>query len=310
MNFTAHRTCSVVVGHQSGEPLGTAPVPLAEFAQSNAYVLIGEPGSGKTTALETEQQAHGGVVVSVQDFLTFDEPEWRGTTLYLDGLDEVRAGEVDGWQPLERVLKKLAQLGRPRFRLSCRWADWLGAYDRDRLGRVSSAALTVLQLDPLSEEDVRSILAENHAVADPVEFIVQARKRGIASLLANPQNVDLVAKAVSGGNWPDSLLETFEFACRMLVREQNTGHSAVNPTAGNADSLLEEAGQLCAVQIFAGLAGFTQLDHVTATRDYPHVPGDATAGDLSKVLRTKLFTGTFEGRISPAHRQIAEFLAA
>ena len=310
MNFTAHRTCSVVVGHQSGEPPGIAPVPLAEFAQSNTYVLIGEPGSGKTTALKTEQQAHGGVVVSVQDFLTFDEPGWRGTTLYLDGLDEVRAGEVDGRQPLERVLKKLAQLGCPRFRLSCRWADWLGAHDRDRLGRVSSGVLTVLQLDPLSEEDVRSILAENHAIADPEEFIVQARKRGIASLLANPQNVDLVAKAVSGGNWPDSRLETFEFACRMLVREQNTGHSAVNPTAGNADSLLEEAGQLCAVQIFAGLAGFTQLDHVTATRDYPHVPGDATAGNLSKVLRTKLFTGTFEGRISPAHRQIAEFLAA
>lgn len=144
MNFTAHRTCSVVVGHRSREPPRAAPVPLAEFAQENAYVLIGEPGSGKTTALKPEQQAHGGVVVSVQDFLTFDEPEWLGTTLYLDGLDEVRAGGVDGRQPLERVLKKLAQLGCPRFRLSCRWADRLGAYDRDRLGRVSSGALFII----------------------------------------------------------------------------------------------------------------------------------------------------------------------
>jgi len=283
---------------------------LAKFAQLNAYVLIGEPGSGKSTALETEQQARGGIVVTVQDFLTFDEAEWRGKTLYLDGLDEVRAGEVDGRAPLERLLKKLRQLGRPRFRLSCRWADWLGAYDRGRLDRVSSDTMTVLQLDPLSEEDVKRILAENHAIADPEGFIAQARERGIDSLLTNPQNLGLIAGAVSRGHWPESLLETFESACRMLVRERNTGHSAVNPTAGETESLLEEAGRLCAVQILAGLAGFTRPEHVPATRDYPPVPGDAIAGSVSRILRTKLFTGTSEGRLSPAHRQIAEFLAA
>ena len=310
MSFIAHRTCSVVVGAQSEEPPRNASLPLAEFAQENAYVLIGEPGSGKTTALKTEQQAHGGVVVPVQDFLTFNEPEWRGATLYLDGLDEVRAGEVGGRSSLERVLKKLDRLGRPRFRLSCRWADWLGAHDRGRLDRVSSGTLTVLQLDPLSEEDVVRILGENHAIADPGRFILRARKRGIASLLTNPQNVDLLAQAVSGGHWPESRLETFEFACRMLVKERNTGHSVVSPTAGETESLLEEAGRLCAVQILAGLAGFTQLDHVPDTPDYPPVPGDATTGSVSRVLRTKLFAGTSEGRLSPAHRQIAEFLAA
>ena len=283
---------------------------MAQFAHANAYVLIGEPGSGKTKALETQQQAHGGVVVTVQDFLTFDNPEWRGTTLYLDGLDEVRAGEVDGRPPLEKVLQKLDQLGRPPFRLSCRWADWLGAYDRGRLERVSNDTLTVLELDPLSEDDVKRILAENHAVTDPEGFIAQARDRGITSLLSNPQNVDLLAKAVSRGNWPKSRRETFESACRMLVRERNAGHSVVSPTAAEAESLLEEAGRLCAAQILAGLAGFTQLDHVSATPNYPRVPGGATADKVSRVLRTKLFMGTSEGRLSPAHRQIAEFLAA
>ncbi len=310
MKFIAHRTCTVVVAPQSEVPPRTASVPLAKFAQLNAYVLIGEPGSGKSTALETEQQARGGIVVTVQDFLTFDEAEWRGRTLYLDGLDEVRAGEVDGRAPLERLLKKLRQLGRPRFRLSCRWADWLGAYDRGRLDRVSSDTLTVLQLDPLSEEDVKRILAENHAIADPEGFIAQARERGIDSLLTNPQNLGLIAGAVSRGHWPESRLEAFESACRMLVRERNTSHSGVNSTAGEAESLLEEAGRLCAVQILAGLAGFTRPDHVPATRDYPPVPGGAIAGSVSRVLRTKLFTGTSEGRLSPAHRQIAEFLAA
>ena len=310
MSFIAHRTCRVVVGHQSEEPLERPSVPLAEFAQSNAYALIGEPGSGKTTALVTEQQAHGGVFVTVRDFLTFDNPEWRGTTLYLDGLDEVRAGEADGRPPLEQVLKKLDQLDRPPFRLSCRWADWLGAYDRGRLDRVSSGTLTVLELDPLSDEDVERILAENHAVADPERFISQARERGIASMLRNPQNVDLLAEAVLGGHWPESRLETFEFACRMLVRDSSIGHLVASPTAAETKSLLEQAGRLCAVQVLADLAGFTHLDHVTATADYPPVPGEAIASNVGRVLRTKLFEGTSEGRLSPAHRQIAEFLAA
>ena len=308
MTFLAHRTCRVVAGRQAAKTPGHASVPLAEFAQSDAYVLIGEPGAGKTTALETEQRAHGGVYVTVRDFLTFDKPEWRGTTLYLDGLDEVRAGEVDGRQPLERILAKLDGLECPSFRLSCRWADWLGAYDRRRLDHVSGGMLTVLQLDPLSEKDTKRILAENHGIADPEGFIARAREGGVAGLLTNPQNLDLLAKAVAGGNWPESLLETFEYACRMLVAEHNSDHSAVKPAAGESQSLLDEAGRLCAVQILAGLAGFSQLAHVTATPDYPPVPGDSA--ETSQVLRTRLFAGTSEGQLIPAHRQIAEFLAA
>ena len=310
MNFIAPRTCQVVSESQATTPSEDKSISLAEFVQSNAYVLIGEPGSGKSTALRTESEARGGVYVQVSDFLTFDRPAWRGTTLYLDGLDEVRAGDVNGRLPLERVLTKLGRLGCPPFRLSCRWADWLGAYDRGRLGRVSSEELIVLRLDPLSEPDVKRILAENHGITDPEGFIAGARQRGVAGLLANPQNLDLLATAVSAGNWPKSLPETFEAACRMLISEENTVHSVANPTAGEMESLLNEAGRLCAVQILAGLTGFTQLDHVAASPEYPYVPADAIGIRTSRVLQTRLFAGAAEGRLAPAHRQLAEFLAA
>ena len=246
-----------------------------------------------TTALKAEQEAHGGVYLSVHDFLASDDkPEWRDTTLYLDGLDEVRAGEVDGRPPLDQLRAKLDRLECPRFRLSCRWADWLGLYDRRRLDRVSGGALTVLQLDPLAEQDINRILAENHGIEDRKGFIAGARKRGVVSLQTNPQNLNLLATAVSGGNWPRSLLETFEYACRMLVTEPNIEHSVVRPAAGATESLLDEAGRLCALQILAGLAGFTQLDHVIGTPDYPPVPADAIGSDVSRVLRTRLFAGT------------------
>ena len=311
MNFTAHRTCTIVRDSRSPSPSGAALVALSKFVKARAYVLIGEPGAGKTTALQAEQEAHGGVYVSVHDFLTYDDkPEWRGTTLYLDGLDEVRAGEVDGRPPLDRILAKLDRLECPPFRLACRWADWLGVYDRSRLDGVSGGALTVLRLDPLSKQDIKRILAENHGIADPEGFISGARKRGVGGLLTNPQNLDLLAKAVSSGNWPGSRLETFEIACGMLVREPNIEHSVVKPVSGETKSLLDEAGRLCAMQILGGLAGYTQLDHVTPSRNYPAVPVGSTGAGTSQVLRTRLFTGTSEGRLIPAHRQIAEFLAA
>ena len=197
-----------------------------------------------------------------------------------------------------------------RFAFPAAGADWLGAYDRGRLDRVSGGVLTVLQLDPLSEQDIKRILAENHGIEDPKGFIAGARERGVAGLLTNPQNLDLLATAVSGGNWPGSLLETFEYACGILLTEPNIEHSVVKPAAGESESLLDEAGRLCAVQILGGLAGYTRLDHVTPSRDYPPVPGDSAGAGTSQVLRTRLFAGTSEGQLIPAHRQIAEFLAA
>ena len=312
MNFTAERTCTVIGQSLADKPSDATSVRLKDFASLSAYVLIGEPGAGKTTAFETESKAENGIPVSVRDFLAYnDKPEWRGATLFLDGLDEVRAGAVDGRWPLDRIRTKLDGLGRPPFRLSCRWADWLGANDRDRLGQLSGGTLTILHLNPLTEQDIKHILAENHGIADPDEFIADARERGVHGLLANPQNLDLLAKAVSRGSWPGSRRETFEVACQMLVSEPNSEHSLVDRITGDAEQLLHEAGRLCAVQLLSGVAGFTLLNNIAADPDYPLAPAVATtSGRQFPVLRTRLFLGTSEGRLVPAHRQIAEFLAA
>ena len=78
-------------------------MPLEGFAEKRAYVLIGEPGSGKTTAFDKEAEAPGGTYVTVRNFLTFDDkPEWHDKTLFLDGLDESRIGIVDGRTPVLR----------------------------------------------------------------------------------------------------------------------------------------------------------------------------------------------------------------
>ena len=298
---------------QSNRGMEKSTVPLTDYANAGAYVLIGEPGSGKTTAFETEAARQGAVCVTVRDFLTFGKPEWRDTTLFLDGLDEARAGTEDGRTLLDDIRGKLYRLGCPPFRLSCRWADWLAANDKEGLKQVSrDGTVAIVRLDPLSGRNVKDILANNHGVEDTDGFIEAARERGVDRLLRNPQNLDLLATSVLRGKWPDSRKETFEQACGMLVCEPNGEHRVANPSSTSAGPLIEAAGRLCAVQLLSGGAGYTLPDRAVPDADYPslaEVDGEA-GGHTRTVLGTRLFVGTSVGKLAPAHRQIAEFLAA
>ena len=82
--------------------------PLEESRSKRAYVLSGDPGAGKTKAFETEAEADSGRsrLVTARRFIERsldNHPEWRGKTLFVDGLDEVRAGRPDARTPLDRI---------------------------------------------------------------------------------------------------------------------------------------------------------------------------------------------------------------
>ena len=140
-----------------------------------------------------------------------------------------------------------------------------------------------------------------------------ARDRGVHRLLTNPQNLDLIAKSVSEGSWPDSRREMFDQACRLLIRESNGEHLAASPSSADTSLLLEAAGRLCAVQLISGATGYTLPDRAEPDDDLPSftdVYGDVGDANARNVLGTRIFEGVSEGRLAPVHRQIAEFLAA
>ena len=310
------RSCREVLSDGAEHSSPAEPRPLSAYRDLPAYVLIGDPGAGKTTAFEQECAcpAGGGVLVSARDFLTFEgRPEWRGKTLFIDGLDEIRAGVQDARTPFDAVRSRLDQLGRPRFRLSCRGADWLGALDRDRLAMVSpDGRVSVLSLEPLTERDIREILVQDPQIKDAGEFLQQAERKGLLELLSNPQTLGLLAAAVAGGAWPETRRETFELACRKLIMERNPEHqSTVALRHADLEQSLCAAGFLCAVQIIAGKAGYA-LTADAATDDFPWF-GELSAeyGELfALVVRAKLFKFSGGGLVAPVHRHLAEYLAA
>ena len=312
MTYFIARTCTEIPEHDSRDRSGNPSLPLEDFRKADAYVLLGAPGAGKTTVFRREAECTGGCYVTARDFVTFgDKPEWCNTVLYIDGLDEIRAGSTDGRTPLDNIRAKLDRLGRPRFRLSCREADWFGANDREHLNTVSrNGEVTVRRLDPLSDKDIRKILLRSR-IKDVDGFIASARERGIDGLLANPQSLRILADAVADdGAWPDTRMQTFDMACRTLLGEHNQEHQMAKPDYVDISDLMDAAGRLCAVQLLTGGTGYT-LPGNESDHDFPElgrIPGEAPQ-ILRRALGTKLFEIPSEGRASPVHRHIAEFLA-
>ena len=314
MTHLVPRTCAVIGEDDSRGGPENASRPLEYFRQTDAYVLLGAPGAGKTEAFKREAERSGGCYVTARDFITFDDkPEWRGMTLFIDGLDEARAGSSDGRTPFDRICATLERLGRPMFRLSCREADWVGPTDRDSLKSVSPhGKVTFLRLNPISENDIREILRLNYPIQDTDGFVASARERGIDTLLTNPQSLRMLAKAVTAdGIWPETRLQTFDLACRTLLREFNRTHGIANRDRFNIPNLMDAAGRLCAMQLLTGGAGYTGHGG-DSDRDYPGL--ETIPSEDREILRHALATRVFEWpdecRAVPVHRQIAEFLGA
>ena len=304
------RTCTTL-SKQSGERKSQ---PLEDFRVAPAYVLLGDPGAGKTKSFEREAAASGGYYIRARTFATLTPSlQLAGKMLFIDGLDEMRAAGGDGRTPLYQMRQHLDRLGRPAFRLSCREADWYGDSDSAALLEVApGGSLAVLHLDLLSDADITLLLTHKFGRTDSADFVRQAERHGLADLLRNPQTLGLLARAV-GEIWPDGRRKTYELACQQLVRELNPERrAAARAVAPTADALLDAAGFLCAVQLLAGIAGFALDDDVA---DDQHVLWRELSASRDMPLLDGLASGLFqrderEQQRIPVHRSIAEFLGA
>ncbi|MCR4297991.1 MAG: hypothetical protein NUV75_04440 [Gallionella sp.] len=308
-SFLVPRTCT----RKSDKPDEQGSHPLETYRDLPAYVLLGEPGAGKTEAFEREAEDSGGKYIKARDFATFEpKAEDQGKTLFIDALDEMRAEGGDGKTPLDHIRRHLDRQGCPRFRLSCREADWLGDSDSTDLMRVSpNGEVIVLHLDPLTDHDVTEILRHKTSVSNPAEFVRKAGEHRLGELLRNPQTLNLLVEAVGGNEWPQSRRETYEMACRQLVREKSREHRQANRNKQlSPDMLLDVAGYLCAIHLLSGIAGFALDEDGSDSQHYYRENLKAHDLPLLVALKTNLFQKDGEEQRIPVHRSVAEYLGA
>lgn len=316
--FYVPRTCTEVVYDQYTEDGIQQPIggrALSEFRGRGAYVLLGDPGAGKTACFQKEAQQPGCLYIKAREFIGFDvEDSWRDKTLFIDGLDEVRAGAIHGLVPLDAVRKQLTKLGCPSFRISCREADWLGSGDRLDLEKVApKCVIASLYLDPLDEKGIREITQHEAPSLDVQQFLEWADRQGFIPLLGNPQILILMVKAVSGGEWPDTREQAFAIACREMVLERNRPHQQANKKKyQSTDKILNAAGMLFAHQLISGVEGYSlspnseDTQHPLCQRVF-----DVDYAELEIPLKTNLFRkGKSDEQREPIHRSVAEYLGA
>ncbi len=289
------------------------PQDLQQFRDLSAWVLLGEPGAGKSTAFESEADATGGVCLRIADFIHADpDGDWHGKTLFLDGLDEIR-GSAGNDSTIQLIRKQLKRLDKPRFRIACRAADWYGASDADDLKAASiDSQIVVLQLEPLCLDDISTLLRANHGITDPNAFVEQATQLGVAGLLDNPQTLGLLAAAVRGNQRPTTRDDTYRLACAKLAEEANKRHrDKIRHQPRAIEQILDAAGQLSAVLLLSDQTGIA-LDPARASPHFAYLD-DCTPPDLesaAQAVGTKLFRPEGEERVVPVHRSVAEYLAA
>ena len=286
---------------------------LDGFRNERAYVLLGAPGSGKSTVFRQEAESCDTHFVTARDFVWCDREEWATSTLFLDGLDEMRVGSEDPRKPLDQIRKKLRKLGCPRFRISCRDGAWLGSNDHESLKALTDGKdIPVIRLNPLGIEEIRKVLNEQVGADESQRMLDGAIARGLQGLLENPLTLTLVAKALAGSNWPQHRTEAFAMGCDSLLKESNAEHRGATLAVTSMSAVRRAAERLCAFQLLTGTMGYRRNGDPTDA-DFLDLSelGDIDPHVLNLALGSRIFESTnAPGQLAPIHRVVAEFLAA
>ncbi len=286
--------------------------PIDDYLDCDAFVLLGEAGAGKSTEFRrAANETEDGYYLTARNFLALGvRPGWRNKTLFIDALDERRAGSQDRRAPMDEIRSKLDQLGRPRFRISCRSVDWLGLNDQRHLTEVSRGGeVKVLHLNPLTDRDVVEILRGLNLIPAPRKFVQAAEEYGLGALLRNPLTLQLLAKSVAKQDWPRTRTEVYLRASRLLVTEHNEEHQLGARSHFSDVQKLHTAGRLFAIQILSGAEGYSIsgnngescINVSSAQVVDPHM--------ANAVLHSRLFKQGAPGQYAAFHTAIAEFLA-
>lgn len=309
-------------------------------------VLLGEPGSGKSIALQQEKTrlaASGRDQINVVELKDYgDETElFRAVSgpagcavrkdvenliLLIDSLDE---GLLRISHLTRVILRALGTIPRDhlRLRIACRLADWPATFQAHLAELFGKDKVEVRVLLPLRGTDVRE--GARAAGVAPDAFLSQVTNRRVGPFAARPVTLQFLLRAYrQNGDLPESREDLYERGCLDLCREPDRERREQQLRQPSVDHLRPEsclavASRIAAVMLFGNRAGVVVGDENEGVRQEDVVVSGLAGGEESgdppvrvdsdvirAALRTGLFVGGAHGRLGFAHRSYAEFLAA
>ena len=280
---------------------------IEEFFDNHIFVILGEPGLGKTTSfVYASQNEVNAEFIRIGEFLSLTSLDHlKGKTLYLDGLDEQRS-RANGMDVMDALIGRLKQLGSPKARISCRTAEWHGGKDLAALSAISKGTdIVQLELKPIEENDIYKLIPGSD------DFIRGAYEKDLEIFLKNPQDFHLLYEFYcENKQWPKNRSELMEGACKALLKELNKPHYESVDDWVTDRTLIRASDYLAAILILSNIAGISS-DRTYANKSFPSIhefDGDLFA--MKVATGRHVFKPAGNKRIEPKHRKIAEYMAA
>ncbi len=254
-------------------------VTFSAISQIPCLILLGEPGIGKSQAIETEQDKVADELKNTRDeilslnlrsipdtykldsklFKSKKFTDWLNGEhrlhIFLDSLDECLL-----------QIKKIAtllvdefsdyhdQIHRLTFRLACRTAVFPSVLEQGLKKLFGESSVGIYKLAPLRQKDVIEAAKAEGIAPDP--FLEEVYKKSIVPLAIKPITLKFLLNTYRRhhGQFPENqrLHELYLEGCRCLCEETNKSRLASN-TKGelNVDQRLIVAARIAAVTVFS-----------------------------------------------------------
>lgn len=320
---------------------------LGDLQHYRALALLGEPGIGKSFALNAEfagmqpdAGARGGRryidlrsfssdvllhnrVFGSPDFLAWEAGD-SDLVLYLDSLDEalLRIDTIASFLADELPLHPTQRLS---IRIACRTFVWPHAPLETALRAIwGEASVGVFELAPLRRNDVAD--AARVRGIDPERFITEVQKANAVPFAIKPLTLNLLLRLFErDGALPARQLDLYTEGCLSLCEEHSANRRGARRHGHlNGQQRYRLAGRVAAVTMLANryavwtdpatdgrpAEDVTLSELAIGTEAGDFQPFDASDDNLREVLDTGLFSSRGPARIGWAHQSYAEFMAA
>ncbi len=315
-------------------------VTFESIAEVPCLVLLGEPGIGKSTAVEqafeqTDKTAKAlwfdlgeyqtDITLRDEVFKNSTFQDWlRGTHrlhLFLDSLDEGRLTINNLAKILGRELGKYP-CDRLYFRIACRTADWPSSLEERLRDLWGKEVLGAYELAPLRRVDVFEAARVNNL--DPGAFLDEVYERDAAPLVIKPVTLKLLLNIYSrDGQFPTTQKDLYYQGCRQLCEEANQDRRDFFTGNLTVDQRMIVAARIAAITVFSNrTAIWTGLDSDVPGQDVAirelygieSLNGHEFPINENAVREVLSITGLFSShglnRMGFAHQTYAEFLSA